>query len=57
MQTNEKTATATCGNYVVVETFIGERSKADALGNFFSKEIRKSTISKSWRGTEFIQRL
>lgn len=57
MQTNEKTATAICGNYVVVETFIGERSKADALSNFFSKEIRKSTISKSWRGTEFTQRL
>lgn len=53
MRTNEKTAIVLCGDYVVIEEFVGERSEIDALTSYFTKEIKKSTTGISWRETEF----
>ena len=42
MLANTKETTVTCGNYVILEEFVKERSATDALFEFYSRKVKES---------------
>lgn len=42
MLANTKETTVTCGNYVILEEFVKERSATDALFQFYSRKVKES---------------